>query len=76
MLVDGRRAGLTAHRDCGDQRVFYRTEIDEAHAGQGLAAQLVQQALTEVRALGWAFTQCAAGTDLVRGRSSGPSAPR
>jgi len=52
VLVDGERAGLTAYRDHGDQRVFYHTEIDEAHAGQGLAAQLVQQALTDVRALG------------------------
>jgi predicted GNAT family acetyltransferase len=52
VLVDGERAGLTAYRDHDDQRVFYHTEIDEAHAGQGRAAQLVQQALTDVRALG------------------------
>ncbi|UXY26126.1 GNAT family N-acetyltransferase [Streptomyces sp. HUAS TT20] len=50
--VDGERAGLTAYRDRGDQRVFFHTEIDDAHAGQGLAGQLVQQALTDVRALG------------------------
>ncbi|MFE4412961.1 GNAT family N-acetyltransferase [Streptomyces sp. NPDC093064] len=49
ILVDGKRAGLTAYRDRGEQRVFYHTEIDDAFAGQGLASQLVQQALTDVR---------------------------
>ncbi|WP_327313375.1 GNAT family N-acetyltransferase [Streptomyces sp. NBC_01235] len=49
IFVDGERAGLTSYRDHDDQRVFYHTEIDEAHAGRGLAAQLVQQALTDVR---------------------------
>ncbi|RMB79422.1 GNAT family N-acetyltransferase [Streptomyces shenzhenensis] len=52
ILVDGRRAGLTAYRDLGMQRVFFHTEIDEAFAGQGLGLQLVQQALADVRASG------------------------
>ncbi|MEV8528405.1 GNAT family N-acetyltransferase [Streptomyces sp. NPDC052000] len=52
IFVDGERAGLTAYRDHDDQRVFYHTEIDDTHAGQGLAAQLVRQALTDVRDLG------------------------
>ncbi|MBT3150115.1 N-acetyltransferase [Streptomyces sp. CHD11] len=52
ILVDGQRAGLTEYRDLGTQRVFFHTEIDEAFAGQGLASQLVQQALTDVRAAG------------------------
>ncbi|MGI5141705.1 MULTISPECIES: GNAT family N-acetyltransferase [unclassified Streptomyces] len=52
ILVDGRRAGLTAYRDRGDQRVFYHTVVDDAFAGQGLASQLVQQALTDVRESG------------------------
>ncbi|MGQ4382542.1 GNAT family N-acetyltransferase [Streptomyces sp. SAS_270] len=52
ILVDGKRAGLTAYRDHGAQRVFFHTEIDDAYAGQGLAAQLVEHALTDVRALG------------------------
>ncbi|QTE02895.1 GNAT family N-acetyltransferase [Streptomyces cyanogenus] len=47
--VDGERAGLTAYRDRGEQRVFYHTEIDDAFAGQGLASRLVQEALTDVR---------------------------
>ncbi|MCX5087575.1 bifunctional pirin family protein/GNAT family N-acetyltransferase [Streptomyces sp. NBC_00365] len=52
ILVDGKRAGLTAYRDRGEQRVFFHTEVDDAFAGQGLAAQLVQYALTDVRDLG------------------------
>ncbi|WP_149823159.1 GNAT family N-acetyltransferase [Streptomyces tailanensis] len=52
ILVDGRRAGLTAYRDHGEQRVFFHTEIDDAFAGQGLAAELVQWALTDVRESG------------------------
>ncbi|WP_392673083.1 GNAT family N-acetyltransferase [Streptomyces sp. LN785] len=52
ILVDGERAGLTAFRDRGEQRVFYHTKIFDAFAGRGLAGQLVQQALTDVRAQG------------------------
>ncbi|MEV0173242.1 GNAT family N-acetyltransferase [Streptomyces sp. NPDC050803] len=52
ILVDGKRVGLTAYRDRGEQRVFFHTEVDDAFAGQGLAAQLVQEALTDVRASG------------------------
>ncbi|MEV0493350.1 GNAT family N-acetyltransferase [Streptomyces atratus] len=49
ILVDGKRAGLTAYRDRDAQRVFYHTEVDDAFAGQGLASQLVKEALTDVR---------------------------
>ncbi|MGX1267568.1 GNAT family N-acetyltransferase [Streptomyces phaeoluteigriseus] len=52
ILVDGRRAGLTAYRDRGEQRVLFHTEVDDAYAGQGLAAQLVQQALVDARHAG------------------------
>lgn len=52
ILVDGKRAGLTAYRDRGEQRVFFHTEVDEAFAGQGLASRLVQEALTDVREAG------------------------
>lgn len=52
IVVDGRRAGLTAYRDRGEQRVFFHTEVDEAFAGQGLAAQLVHYALDDVRESG------------------------
>ncbi|MFC7844375.1 GNAT family N-acetyltransferase [Streptomyces sp. NPDC001046] len=50
--VDGRRAGLTAYRDRGEQRVFFHTEIDDAFAGRGLASELVGRALADVRASG------------------------
>src|SRR5579885_2483365 len=50
--VDGRRAGVVAYRDHGDQRVFYHTEVDDAYAGQGLASRLVREALTESRGQG------------------------
>ncbi|MEV5544432.1 GNAT family N-acetyltransferase [Saccharopolyspora shandongensis] len=52
ILIDGKRAGLTAYRDRGAQRVFYHTVIDDAFAGKGLASQLVDQALTDVRDAG------------------------
>lgn len=52
ILVDGRRAGVTAYRDRGEQRVFFHTEVDKAFAGQGLGAQLVQHALADVRESG------------------------
>jgi predicted GNAT family acetyltransferase len=52
ILVGGKRAGLTAYRDREEQRVFYHTEIDDAFAGQGLASQLVREALTDVRKSG------------------------
>ncbi|MCX2185748.1 N-acetyltransferase [Streptomyces sp. SKN60] len=52
ILVDEQRAGLTAFRDRGEQRVFFHTEVDEAYAGQGLASILVEQALNDVRATG------------------------
>ncbi|GAA3368144.1 N-acetyltransferase [Streptomyces sannanensis] len=52
ILVDDQRAGLTAYRNRDDRRVFFHTEIDDAYAGRGLAAILVEQALTDVRASG------------------------
>ncbi|MFF3054942.1 GNAT family N-acetyltransferase [Streptomyces sp. NPDC057909] len=52
ILVDGKTAGHTAYRDRDDQRVFYHTKIYDAFAGQGLAAILVQQALSDVRTSG------------------------
>ncbi|HEU5353977.1 MAG TPA: GNAT family N-acetyltransferase, partial [Actinocrinis sp.] len=52
VVIDGGPAGLAAYRDRGHQRVFYHTEVDDAFAGQGLAARLVQEALTDTRAAG------------------------
>ncbi|MEU2441780.1 GNAT family N-acetyltransferase [Streptomyces rubradiris] len=50
--VGGRRAGLTAYRDHGGQRVFFHTEIDGAYAGRGLASRLIRAALDDARASG------------------------
>lgn len=52
ILVDGKRAGFTAYADRGEQRAFFHTEVDDAFAGQGLAARLVEHALTDTRAAG------------------------
>lgn len=52
IAIDGFRAGLTAYRDRGEQRVFFHTEVDKAHSRKGLAATLVEQALDDARATG------------------------
>jgi redox-sensitive bicupin YhaK (pirin superfamily)/predicted GNAT family acetyltransferase len=52
IALDGARVGLTAYRDRGDQRIFYHTEVDKEVTRKGLAAQLVEQALTDTRAAG------------------------
>jgi len=52
ILVDGELAGFTEYLDRDEQRVFYHTEVGDAFAGQGLAARLVEQALTNVRQAG------------------------
>ncbi|GAA4095508.1 GNAT family N-acetyltransferase [Actinomadura miaoliensis] len=49
ILVDGELVGLAAYLDRGAQRVFYHTEINDAFSGKGLAARLVQHALTDTR---------------------------
>lgn len=50
--VDGALAGFTEYRDREGQRIFFHTEIDDAHAGQGLSAVLVKYALDDVRRAG------------------------
>ncbi|MGW2374601.1 GNAT family N-acetyltransferase [Kitasatospora sp. NPDC001683] len=50
--IDGELAGFTEYLDLDGQRVFYHTLVEEAFAGRGLAGQLVQEALTDVRAAG------------------------
>lgn len=52
IAIDGSRAGLTAYRDRGDQRIFYHTEVDKAFARKGLASTLVERALVDARAAG------------------------
>ncbi|WP_371657737.1 GNAT family N-acetyltransferase [Streptomyces sp. NBC_00280] len=52
IVVDGKRAGVAEFRDHGEQRVFFHTEVGDAYAGQGLAAELVRQALADTRTSG------------------------
>ena len=50
--VDGELAGFTEAHPRGDLIVFPHTEIDPDFRGRGLATQLVQEALDDVRARG------------------------
>lgn len=43
--VDGASAGLAQFVDHDGHRVFFHTEVDPAFSGQGLAGQLVGEAL-------------------------------
>ena len=53
VLVDGALAGFTQYRDRGNGVLaFPHTEIDPEFRGRGLATQLVQEALDDVRARG------------------------
>lgn len=47
--VDGVAAGSTAFVDRDGRRIFPHTEIGEDFGGQGLAGQLVEEALTATR---------------------------
>jgi uncharacterized protein len=50
--VDGQRAGLAGYRLTPGGITFTHTEIDDAHAGQGLGGILVRAALDAVRERG------------------------
>lgn len=52
LRIDGERVGISTYRDSGVRRVFLHTEIDADYAGQGLATELVEWALTDVRNTG------------------------
>ncbi|MEU0885902.1 GNAT family N-acetyltransferase [Lentzea sp. NPDC005914] len=45
--VDGALAGFLEYRTIGDVIALVHTEVDEAHAGQGLGAQLAKFALDD-----------------------------
>lgn len=49
---DGHVVALADYQDRDGRRVFSHTEVDPAYEGQGLASQLVKQALDDVRARG------------------------
>lgn len=52
IAVDGKTVGHADVADRGDQRVFYRTEVDDDFGGRGLATILVREALEATRADG------------------------
>lgn len=52
ITVDGVEAGEATYVLEGDMHVFDHTFTDPAHRGQGLAGELVEHALTDVRARG------------------------
>lgn len=49
---DGRTVALTQYDERHDRLFFPHTEVDPAYEGQGLAGQLIRQALDDVRGLG------------------------
>jgi predicted GNAT family acetyltransferase len=52
IVVDGEVAGFTQFRVDGDIATFIHTEIDSQYEGQGLASQLIREALDDVRGKG------------------------
>ena len=52
ILVDGELAGFVQYNMRGGRLILVHTEIDEVHAGQGLASILVVGALDDIRVRG------------------------
>jgi predicted GNAT family acetyltransferase len=52
IFVDGELAGYTEARVDGDVVLFPHTQIESQHEGQGLASQLIREALDDVRSKG------------------------
>jgi predicted GNAT family acetyltransferase len=52
IAVEGKTVGHSDTADRGNQRVFYRTEVDDDFGGRGLATILVREALEATRADG------------------------
>ena len=50
--VDGKQAGVAVYHIRQDRHLFVHTEVDDAHAGQGVGSALVRGALDDVRARG------------------------
>ncbi|NNC12801.1 N-acetyltransferase [Planctomonas sp. JC2975] len=50
--TDGAIVGAAYYNRFEDHIVFTHTEVDEGHQGEGLASQLVQSALDDVRTAG------------------------
>lgn len=50
--VGGQTAGSARYVDTGNQRIFYRTEVDDKFARHGLGGRLASAALDDTRAAG------------------------
>ncbi|MBD7994509.1 N-acetyltransferase [Arthrobacter sp. Sa2CUA1] len=48
----GSVAGFAAYRNRAGSRIFVHTEVDDAYAGQGVAARLARYAVEDVRDAG------------------------
>jgi predicted GNAT family acetyltransferase len=51
--VDGKQAGFTQYTLHSEQADFTHTEVAEEYEGQGLASQLIGDALDDARRRGW-----------------------
>jgi predicted GNAT family acetyltransferase len=49
IVVDGELAGFSEYRGHGPVRAFTHTEIQDRFGGQGLATELIRQALDDIR---------------------------
>ena len=49
LFVDGELASIAEYRRSGDRLVFHHTETGHAFRGRGLAAQVVEFAMNDVR---------------------------
>ncbi len=52
LKLDGVRVGTCIYRDAGTRRVLIHTEIEPDYAGRGLATQLIEWALADIREKG------------------------
>jgi predicted GNAT family acetyltransferase len=51
-MVDGQLAGVASYREKGNDVFFDHTAVEPAFRGRGIARQLVDEALADVRAQG------------------------
>ena len=51
-MVDGQLAGFASYHEKGDEIFFVHTAVEPAYRGRGLAHQLVDEAVADVRSRG------------------------
>lgn len=49
VAVGGKRVGLAEYAEDHGRRIFFHTEVDDDHSGQGLAGTLIRRALDATR---------------------------